>query len=187
MTDTFRTRIPALTDAELQQYLKHHADYRAEAVAVALTEAARRGLTLPDDEREAIQRALVQREATAQADLQRGFVIRLGDSSEARLRRVHQITAGILATGLGAATLLYLAAAPKGPNPLGYEPEDTKKYLRDLELYGGKVNVMATEFMRWWDGLWHGRQLAATLAWLTLALALAFWLAARRQANRPTS
>ena len=35
MAPTFQTRIPALSDAELLQYLEHFQDYRAEAVAVA--------------------------------------------------------------------------------------------------------------------------------------------------------
>jgi hypothetical protein len=60
---------------------------------------------------------------------------------------------------------------------------DTKKYLRDLELFGGKGNVLATEFTLWWQGLWHGRNLAFTVAWLTVFLALIFWLIATRRAR----
>jgi len=184
MTDTYQTRIPALTDAELRDYLKRFQAYRTEAVHAALTELDRRGLPLPEAERSAILDGLQQRDAAAEAHLNRGFVTRLGNSHALRLRRIHQLTAGLLAVGLGAAAALYLLAAPKGPNPLGYEPEDTKKYLRDLELYGGKVNVLATEFMRWWNGLWQGRNLATTVAWLTVAATLLFWFIATRQAAR---
>jgi hypothetical protein len=60
---------------------------------------------------------------------------------------------------------------------------DTKKYLRDLELFGGKGNVLATEFTLWWQGLWQGRNLAFTVAWLTVCLALIFWLLATRRAR----
>lgn len=183
MTDTFQSRIPALSDAELRQYLKHHLEYRTEAVEAALAEVARRSLPLPGEELAQIRAGLVQRDAAAQAHLEHSFVTHLGATPEARLRRVRHITVGILALGFGAATAIYVAATPKGANPLGYEPEDTKKYLRDLEMFGGKINVLATEFTRWWEGLWHGRNLATTVAWLTLFAALAFWFAAHRQAR----
>lgn len=182
MADTFQTRIPSLSDAELRHYLHRHQDYRTEAVEAALAELDRRELELPPGERAAILDGLRRRDEAARAQLDRGFVRHLGASAAQRLARIRQITAGILAAGLGAAAIVYLRAAPKGPNPLGYEPEDTKKYLRDLELYGGKANVLATEFMKTWDGLWRGRNLAFTLAALTLILAALFWILAHRQA-----
>jgi hypothetical protein len=183
MTDTFQTRIPALSEAELRQYLKRHLEYRTEAVEAALAELDRRGLALSGEERAQIQTGLARRDLASRAHLDRSFVTGLGGTLEARLRRIRQITAGLLAGGLGAAVILYVAAAPKGANPLGYEPEDTKKYLRDLELYGGKVNVLATEFMRWWNDLWHGRNLAITVAWLTFFTAFLFWFIATRRAR----
>ncbi len=183
MTDTFRTRIPAFTDAELRQYLARFEQYRAEAVTLAMAEAERRGLALSAEERARIEQGLAHREAALQSQLEHGFLARLGATLDLRLRRIRQLTAGLLAAGLGTATLIYLLAAPQAPNPFGYEPQDTKKYLRDLELYGGKVNVLATEFMRGWGGLWHGRHLATTVAVLTLLLAFAFWFLATRMAR----
>jgi hypothetical protein len=183
MTDTFQTRIPALSEAELRQYLKRHLAYRTEAVEAALAELDRRGLALSEEERAQIQTDLARRDLASRAHLDRSFVTGLGDTLAARLRRIRQLTAGLLAAGLGAAVILYVAAAPKGANPLGYEPEDTKKYLRDLELYGGKVNVLATEFMRWWNDLWHGRNLAITVGWLTTFTAFLFWFIATRRAR----
>jgi len=183
MTDTFQTRIPALSDAELRDYLKRFHEYRTEAVEAALAEVNRRGLALPLDEREHLLAGLALRDSAQQEHLDRSFVTRLGGTLDLRMKRIHQLTAGLLATGFGAALIIYLSAAPKGANPLGYEPEDTKKYLRDLELYGGKVNILATEFMRWWDGLWQGRNLAFTVGWLTAIAALAFWFIATRRAR----
>jgi hypothetical protein len=183
MTGTFQSHIPALSDADLLRYLARFHEYRAEAVALALAEADRRGLALPTDERSRVEQGLRQREAAAQSHLEHPFIQRLGTTLELRLRRIRQLSAGLLATGLGFATVIYLMAAPKGSNPLGYEPEDTKKYLRDLELYGGKVNVLATEIMRWWDGLWRGRNLAYTVAVIASLLALGFWLLPTRMAR----
>jgi hypothetical protein len=98
------------------------------------------------------------------------------------MSRIRLITAALLGVGLGAAILVYLTASPPAANPLGYEPLDTKKYLRDLELYGGKANVVATEFLRWFKRLWQGRSLAFTLAWLTVILAGTFWFISTRLA-----
>jgi hypothetical protein len=81
----------------------------------------------------------------------------------------------ILFIGLGSAIAIYLAAAPDAPNPLGYDPMETKTYLRDMEMYGGKANVLAAQIEQWFAGLWHGRALAFTLAVLSLILAFFFW------------
>ena len=77
----------------------------------------------------------------------------------------------VLVIGLASAVAIDLSAQPPPGNPLGYEPEDTKKYLRDLEFYGGKGNVVATEFREWLASLWHGKRLAYTVAVITVAAA----------------
>jgi hypothetical protein len=183
MTPTFQARISALSDAELIRYLEHFQDYRTEAVEAALAELDRRGLALPTGARARIREGLVARGIAAQAQLSRGFVAGLGPTTATRLARIRQITAGLLALGLGGAGLAYLLAAPGGANPLGFEPEDSKKYLRDMEVFGGKVNVLAAQIRGAWSGLWQGRNLAFTLAGLTFLLALAFWFIATRLAR----
>ena len=88
--------------------------------------------------------------------------------------RVRAGTRAILILGFAAAVVIYLTAAPPPGNPLGYDPMDTKKYLRDLELYGGKANVLAAQFKDWFVSLWHGKRLAFTVAVLAVIAALAF-------------
>jgi hypothetical protein len=183
MAPTFQTRIPALSDPELLRYLEHFQDYRFEAVAVALAELERRGLALSYEERARIREGLEQRQAAEQAQLNRSFVTGLGGTLEARLARIRLIAGGIFAGGLGAALAIYLTAAPGGANPLGFEPEDSKRYLRDVEVYGGKINLMATQIRGAWNGLWHGRSLAFTVGGLTFLLALAFWFIGTRRAR----
>jgi hypothetical protein len=90
------------------------------------------------------------------------------------LDRVRRITRIICAVGFTSAVAIYLAAGPPDANPLGYDPLQTKKYLHDMEVYGGKVNVLAEEFREWFEGLWHGRSLAFTVAVLTLLVAWVF-------------
>jgi hypothetical protein len=181
MATTFQTRIPALSDAELFQYLQRFQDYHIEAVEAALAELDRRGLALSDVERTQIRSGLEARVAASQARRQHSFVTRLGRTAERRLARIRLITGSVLTMGLGAAMAIYLLTTPSGANPLGFEPEDSKKYLRDMEVYGGKGNLLASELLRGWNALWHGRGLAFTVGGSTILLTLAFWFIATRR------
>lgn len=89
-------------------------------------------------------------------------------------RALRLIAGAILVIGLAGAVGLYAASTGEVE---GYQPEETKQYLRTLELYGGKANVMATELREWFDSLWHGRRLAYTVGGASVLLAGAFWLA----------
>lgn len=86
--------------------------------------------------------------------------------------RIRRLTAAILAAGFGGAIAVYFAAGPEAENPLG-DPMQSKMYLHDLELYGGKANVLAAEFREWFTELWVGRNLAYTIAVLTILIVLA--------------
>ena len=75
--------------------------------------------------------------------------------------RALRLTAGvILLIGFASAAGIYAASTGE---VRGYQPEETKQYLRTLELYGGKANVMATELREWFGSLWPGRRLAYTV------------------------
>src|SRR5512141_743477 len=89
-------------------------------------------------------------------------------------QRVRAGTRAILGLGFAAAVVIYLTAVPPPGNPLGYDPLTTKSYVHDLELFGGKANVLAAQFRDWFDSLWHGKQLAYTVAILTLLAAGTF-------------
>jgi len=54
-----------------------------------------------------------------------------------------------------------------------------KTYRRDLERFGGPAAVLADDFMRWLAGLWHGRSLAYTVAWITAFASVGLLLVAR--------
>ena len=92
-----------------------------------------------------------------------------GDAVERRLR---VLTRTILAVGFGAALVVYVIARARPANPLGYDPLDTKQYVHDLQLYGGTANVLAAEFRDWFTGLWYGKNLAYTIAVLTVLAVL---------------
>ncbi|HEY3276885.1 MAG TPA: hypothetical protein VGJ94_09710 [Syntrophorhabdaceae bacterium] len=106
----------------------------------------------------------------------------------------------VLLAGLGSAVAIYQSAIDEPPRVLGYEggdesaypvrPEDSKSYLRDLELYGGKSNVLATQFRHWAGGLFQGKSLALIVAVFSLLLSYAaFYAAGRmpRDRGRPTT
>jgi len=87
--------------------------------------------------------------------------------------RLYIIGVIILLVGLGSSIVIYLTAKDVSDNAVGYEvvggnvyptePEDSKIYVRDVELFGGKAAVLADEFRRWFVGLWHGKSLAFTV------------------------
>ena len=101
---------------------------------------------------------------------------------------LHLISAIILLVGLGSAVFIYQAAMNDTDPASGYEViggfiypsagENSKKYMHDLELYGGKAAVLADEFMRWFAGLWHGTSLAFTVACISIVISLGVFLAA---------
>ncbi len=94
----------------------------------------------------------------------------------------------ILLAGLACAALVYQTSKDDTSDAVGYKfaggkpyataPDESKRYLQDVERYGGKAAVVADEFNRWFARLWHGRQLAYTLAALSVGLATACFLAA---------
>jgi hypothetical protein len=77
--------------------------------------------------------------------------------------------------GLCSAMFIYVTASPPPLHPLGYDPFASKKYVRELELYGGKINLLAVEFRQWFAGLWRGQTLAYPIAFLTLVLSSLLW------------
>jgi hypothetical protein len=107
------------------------------------------------------------------------------------------ISAIILLVGLGSAMLIYRTAENNSYGALGYEegggtvypimPDDSKKYLRDLELYGGKANVIMDELRRGFIGLWHGKSLAFTVACITFFISFGVYYAANHLPSRLNS
>jgi hypothetical protein len=84
------------------------------------------------------------------------------------------IAAIILLAGLIGAIVIYLRAGSAPDTLLELSPETSKKYLRDLELYGGTANVLAVQFQTWFDSLWHGRSLAYTVAVISAVASLGY-------------
>ena len=94
----------------------------------------------------------------------------------------------ILLAGLGSAVAVYVNTESGNEDVGEYEVvgknvypgmhEKSKKYVHDLELYGGKAAVLADEFKRWFEDLWHGRTLAYTIAVLSIITSLSLFAVA---------
>ena len=98
------------------------------------------------------------------------------------------ISAIILVVGLAGAALIYQRAGNDAYGSLGYEvvggtiypimPENSKLYLHNLEVYGGKLNVIMDDFRRWFSGLWHGKSLAFIVGFTAIILSFGFFYTA---------
>jgi hypothetical protein len=102
--------------------------------------------------------------------------------------RLKVISAIILLAGLGTAGMIYLTADRALDNALGYElvggeaypisPDNSRMYVRDLELFGGKAAVLANDLRYWFVGLWHGKSLAFTIACIAILISLGVFFVA---------
>jgi hypothetical protein len=102
---------------------------------------------------------------------------------------LYLISTIVLLVGLSSSLWIYLMAENDSKQVLGYEivggnaylitPDNSKKYVHDLELYGGKANVLANELMSWFVGLWHGKSLAFTIACISIFISLGIFFVAR--------
>jgi hypothetical protein len=95
--------------------------------------------------------------------------------------RLYLISAAILVLGLAGALLIYFTAAdPEETGQVFYDsPQLSKKYIRELERFGGKQAVIFDEIIRWLDGRFSGKALGVTLGWISVVVALALFLFAR--------
>lgn len=109
----------------------------------------------------------------------------------ARLRRrLYAACALVLVAGLSCAGWIWVKAGD-GPDlsgayqiivvngvPQAIAPNESKAYVRDLQRYGGKMAVVFDDINRWFAGLWHGKSLALTVAFLAVFVSFALYFIA---------
>ena len=103
------------------------------------------------------------------------------------VRHYSWIAVVMLTAGLAGALVIYLTAGSPGENSMVSEFEGSKRFIHDLELYGGKANVIADRLTRWFDGLWRGKSLAFTVAFISAAVSAGYFLLARQLASHEAS
>jgi hypothetical protein len=91
-------------------------------------------------------------------------------------RRLNVVASLTLVSGVVASTAIFLTASPDEQSSLVNQFQDSKAYRHELEAYGGKLSVVSDDLTRWFSSLWHGENLAFTVAVLSVAVALLlFW------------
>jgi len=89
-------------------------------------------------------------------------------------RQARRLAVWILAIGLILSAVVFVKTSPGDNDPDPYELDQTnsKKYEDSLERIGGKSAVLGVEMEDWFTALWHGRELAYTLAAISVSGAL---------------
>jgi hypothetical protein len=95
-------------------------------------------------------------------------------------RRLRLAGAVTLMAGLAAAALVYRSAVPDYDSAYVKMLNNTKKNEYEMEVVGGKANVFAAEVRDWFSSLWHGKNLAHTLAFLSVGGSFACFFVAHR-------
>ena len=86
----------------------------------------------------------------------------------------------VLGAGLIGAGAIYVLIPDDPARNAQIEFANPRAYEFQIERLGGKAAVYAVRFNEWFSGLWHGRDLAFTIAVLSIVTALAcFWIAHR--------
>ncbi len=116
--DTFYSRIPTLSDAELLEYRHHYSLYKEEAIRLVLKELQARGHLVPEEELAAIENFFNAK--ASQSTQLLNF-----DTSRCRL-----IAGIVLIIGLFASVVVYLTASPVPVDPFGVGFTDTKANVR---------------------------------------------------------
>ena len=117
---------------------------------------------------------------------------------DTRLRTwLYWTSAGILLAGIVSAVLIYVAAMNNPAEDSGYEViggfvypaggANNKKYIHDLQLYGGNAAMLGDRFMRWFAGLWHGTSLSYTVACIAFLMSFVVFIVANNVSTYPES
>jgi ABC-type enterobactin transport system permease subunit len=103
--------------------------------------------------------------------------------------RLYVGSIAILVIGLCCALLIYLTAEDGSEGAARYVVVDgvtystslanSKAYVHELRLYGGKAAVLFDEFGSWFAGLWQGKSLGFTVAWISIFVSAGVFLFAR--------
>jgi hypothetical protein len=96
-------------------------------------------------------------------------------------RKINRTSLWLLLLGLGSAALVYAFAPAESPeDPWRSDPLNQRRYARQMQVMGGKANLLSGEFIEWFEDRWHGRNLAWTVGVLTLVATGGYRFVAQR-------
>jgi hypothetical protein len=97
-------------------------------------------------------------------------------------RKINRVSTALVLAGMAGAVLIYALAEPEEPDdPWRTDPLAQRRYNRQMQVIGGKANLLSAEFMDWFAARWHGRNLAYTVAVLTVAVTGGYRFVAHRR------
>lgn len=99
--------------------------------------------------------------------------------------RLYLASVVILVMGLIGAAIIYVMAPAEDSAELIYGVANDPRYTLELQRIGGNAEVAMAELHQWFDGLWHGKPLAYTVAVLCTAAAAVCFLAAHSRIFDP--
>ena len=85
--------------------------------------------------------------------------------------RIKLLALIILLAGVASSCFIYQNAKDISP---GYDLAVSRNYLSNLGFYDGIMNILFTDLKNWFCGLWQGKDLAFTIAYLTVIVSV--WL-----------
>jgi uncharacterized membrane protein len=98
--------------------------------------------------------------------------------------RLKLLASFVLLAGVASSFFIYQNAQDIPP---GYDLAVSRKYLLNLGLYGGMINVLLTDLTDWFCGLWQGKDLAFTIAYLTVIVSAGLFFIAKLFSLDPTA
>lgn len=99
--------------------------------------------------------------------------------------KINRISLLLLALGFASALLIAIFAPPPETDAFSRDPLNEKRYRRQLRVIGGQANQLSADFIEWFGGLWSGRNLAGTVAVLTVVATGGFRFVAVRMGPPP--
>lgn len=73
--------------------------------------------------------------------------------------------------------VIYLTAGDLPDNPFA-EYENSRRFSLEVQRMGGRMALVAHDLSSWFAGLWQGRQLAWTVACITIVIAAGYYMIA---------
>ena len=90
--------------------------------------------------------------------------------------RLYAAAGAILVAGVGCGLVIYFTADEDSVNLTMEEMRNSKMYIHQLRNFGGKAAVLFAGFNDWFAGLWHGKALGKTIAWLSVVVSFGVFL-----------
>lgn len=99
-------------------------------------------------------------------------------------KKINRLSLVLLVAGFLAAVVLWFVMPPPETDAWRDDPLNEKRTRRQLAMIGGQANQLSADFIDWFGERWEGRNLAVTVAVLTVVAVGGFRFVAVRMGPR---